>query len=146
MNRLLQLLLLIFLGGSTAWAQQQIHRFYELSAPVDRAQVKNILIAIQDLDPNALVFESDDLMVLQVKANASVPDQELRSAISSTGLTVLAGHPDPTKLYGEAPEVPMYMDTGDPFNDHKRYTEAVDAYNAAHPDSPMPQPIPYYED
>src|SRR5690606_23302487 len=121
----------------------QQHSFYQAAETFDRAQLKYVMEAVTDAFPGAEVFPSDDMRVLQVKTTAPVNDAELRSAIASAGVQLLPGTPDLKALYGEAPDVPMYVDTGDPPADHARYVQAVNDWNEAHPDQPLPPPLPY---
>jgi hypothetical protein len=147
MKRSLPLIVAAGLAAGVLTAQNtQEHRFYQAAEAFDRAQLKLVMQAVNDLDPAADVFESDDMLVLQVKGNPSVTDEQLRGAIASAGITVLPGTPDLKALYGEASLIPMYKDTGDPFNDHKRYVDAVNTWNSTNPDQPMPEPLPLYED
>ena len=138
------LLLALGLGGMELHAQQ--HSFYQAADTFDRAQLKYVMEAVADAFPDAEVFPSDDMRVLQVKTTTPVNDAELRSAIASAGVQLLPGTPDLKALYGEAPDVPMYVDTGDPPADHARYVQAVNDWNEAHPDQPLPQPLPYVDE
>jgi hypothetical protein len=142
MKRLNAIILALCFGGSAVLAQQQQeHSFFQAGSAFDDGRHKEVLIAITDLDPYAAVSVSDDMMVLQVRST-QLTEAQIRDAITSTGIDLLPGTPDLQALYGTAPDVPMYVPTGEPAADHKRYVDAVNAWNAANPDRPMPEPIP----
>ncbi len=130
------------LAAGTVLGQSHQHTFLQPASTLDQAQLKQVIQAVADAHPNAAVFASDDLRVLQIKHGGTITETGLRQLITATGVSLLPGTPDLKDLYGEAPDVPMYVPTGDPEGDHLRYKEAVEAYNEANPDKAMPTPIP----
>jgi hypothetical protein len=146
MKHLYKLLIFIGLGCAVSSANAQQHTFFQATETFDHSQFKHAIQAVVDLDPMAKVFASDDMRVLQIVHNGSITPDQLRSLITSTGLQLQPGTPDLNALYGTAPNVPMYVPTGDAAADHARYVDAVNEWNAAHPDQQMPQPLPYADE
>jgi hypothetical protein len=140
MKHYLAALLLWALASFPMLAQQGGFTFLEVTQPVDRTQLKDVLLAAHAMDPQVMIFTSDDGYILQIKSTAAV---DWRGVIASTGLTVVPGTPDLQARYGAPPQVPMYIPTGDPEGDHARYVTAVAAWNATHPEQQLPPPIPY---
>jgi hypothetical protein len=140
MKHYLAALLLWALGSFPMQAQQGGFTFLEVTQTVDRAQLKELIIAAQAVDPQVMIFTSDDGYILQIKSTSTA---DWRAVIAGTGLTVVPGTPDLQARYGAPPQVPMYIPTGDPEGDHARYAEAVATWNAAHPEQQLPPPIPY---
>ncbi len=136
--------MIVGLGCMQANAQQ--FTFYETEQAFDRAQLKEVMIAVADLDPMANVFHSDDMTILQIKISPSVADHELRSAVSATGVVLKPGTPDLGTKYAATSHEPLYIATGDPESDHARYVEAVNSWNAANPERLMPTPIPQVDE
>lgn len=118
--------------------------YYQTSSTFDRTELKFMISALQDMDPSAMVFPSDDMRVIQV--NSSLNDQEIRSALVSSGVSLEPGVPDLEALYGPAPNVPVYVPTGDPQADHARYVSDVDQWNQQHPEQALPPPLPFVDE
>lgn len=145
MRYIAALLFSLIFGGISLQAQE--FSFYQASEPFDRAQLKDVMIAVADLDPAAMVFHSDDMTILQVKMTGAVTEDQLRSAISNSGLQILPGTPDLVSRYGNnTPEVPVYIPTGDAQADHARYVQAVNTWNQTNPNRQLPQPLPYADE
>ncbi len=138
-------LLLIAAATMRASAQDTGRHYFQAGQVFELSELKAATQAVIDLDPMANVFSSDDLRVIQVNS-AQLSEAEIRSAITGTGLTLLPGTPDLTALYGPAPTVPMYIDTGDPQADHARYVQDVEEWNLNNPDNQQPQPLPYVDE
>lgn len=126
----------LLLGALYTSAQTAGDRFYRTTAEIDRTALKFVIEAVTDLDPNARVLHSDDYRILNIKANASVSDAEVRAAIAAAGVSVDPGTPDMSS-YLPAPSAdtpPLYRVTGNELQDRARYREAAEAWNQAHPD------------
>ena len=129
------LLTILFLAPA-AWALGQNNHYFEATEAYDRAQLKFVIQAVVDLDPNANVYQDDGLRLLHVRSNVS--EQELRSAITGAGMALLEGTPNvgaasngPTAT---ADGKPLFVITGDPAADQARYAAAVELWNAQHAD------------
>lgn len=132
----LLLALALLSGAASVVAQSSALRNFEVVNPMDRSNLKFVIQALGDLDPDIEVFHSDDMRILQVKANPSVSNDELRAAINSTGLELRTGEVDLSR-YTEAPvgeQPPIFVVTGDEQGDLARYQAAVATWNAAHPE------------
>ena len=134
-NRCLIALALI-LGTLTSHAQSPDGRFYRSTAVIDRTALKHVIQAIVDLDPYAKVLHSDDIRSLLVKANTSVNEAELRTAMLNAGVATEPGVPDLRAYLPEptADTPPIYVVTGNETDDLARYRTVAEAWNAAHPD------------
>ena len=146
MENLYKLVVILGLGCMVVSANAQQHTFFQATDAFDHSQYKHAIQAVMDFDPTAKVFASDDMRVLQIVHNANVTNDQLRSLITDTGLQLRAGSPDLEALCGPAPDVPVYIATGDAAADHARYVDAVNEWNAAHPDQQMPLPLPYIDE
>lgn len=129
------------LATFTAWSQGPSFVYFQADAPLDRAAFKMVVGQVLDLDPQAEVYHSDDMTVIQVKRGA-MNDAQLRAAITSTGVTLRPGTLDAATLQPAPTDgPPLYVVTNDPEGDLARYRAAVEAWNAAHPDQPLsPEP------
>jgi hypothetical protein len=136
MRHLLLLAATMLLGGFSSLAQSDELRTYGSTTAFDRVALKHVIQAMVDIDPNAQVFHSDDMMIIQVKASAAVSDSEIRSAIQSTGLQLREGTPDLSTYYPApaADSPPLYVVSGNESEDLERYRAAVAAWNLQHPD------------
>ncbi len=135
---LVQVALLAAFG---AWAQGPAFVYFQTDAPLDRAAYKMVLSQVMDLDPQAEVFHSDDMTILQVK-RGTVSDEQLRAAITSTGVALRPGTVDPATLQPAPVDgPPVFVVTDDPAADLARYQAAMATWNAAHPDQPVSLPI-----
>jgi hypothetical protein len=126
----------MLLGGFSSVAQADGLRSYEAAEALDRADLKFIIQAVTDLDPMAEVHHSDDMRILQVKADAQVSDAEIRGAIQAAGTQLREGSPD-LSAYAPAPtpdSPPVYVVTGNEAEDLARYQAAVAAWNLNHSD------------
>ena len=119
--------------------------YYQTSSVFDRTQLKFMISALQDLDPGAEVFPSDDMRVIQVNST-NLDEQQIRGALVSTGVSLEPGVPDLEALYGAPPAVPVYVPTGDPQADHARYVAEVEQWNQDHPEQQLPQPLPFVDE
>lgn len=129
----------MLLGGFSAVAQSNDLRSFEATSTLDRAALKHVIQAVVDIDPNAEVFHSDDMRVLQVRANAQVSDADLRTAIQGTGLQLREGTPDLSAYY-PAPSLdtpPIYVVSGNESEDVARYQAAVAEWNQRHPEQQL---------
>lgn len=141
----LKILAFLYVICAAASVNAQGRHYFQASQVFDLGELKASIQAVVDLDPTANVFASDDMRVLQVNSS-QLSDQEIRAAITAAGLTLLPGTPDLTALYGPAPDVPMYIDTGDPQADHARYVQDVNEWNLNNPNDQQPQPLPYVDE
>jgi hypothetical protein len=146
MKHIAILFLTIGLGGMSVYGQNPDFTFYEVEVAFDRAQLKEVMLAVAALDPDGAVFHSDDMAILQVKVGATITDHELRSAITAAGVALLPGTPDLQARYSTPPTVPMYVPTGDPKGDHARYEAEVHEWNKLNPGQQMPAPIPFTDE
>lgn len=125
------------LAAFGAWAQGPAFVYFQADAPLDRAALKMVVGQVLDLDPQAEVYHSDDMTVIQVKRGA-LSEAQLRAAITSTGVNLRPGTVDPATLQPAPTDgPPLYVVTNDPDGDLARYRAAVEAWNAAHPDQPL---------
>ncbi len=124
-----------------AWAQGPSFVYFQTDAPLDRTAYKLVVGQVMDLDPQAEVFHSDDMTILQVKRGTAT-EAQLRAAITGTGVALRPGTVDPATLQ-PAPVngPPVFVVTNDPAADLARYQAAMAAWNAAHPDQPVSLPI-----
>lgn len=126
----------LFLGGLSASAQADGLRSFEAQAAMDRSNLKYVIQAVRDLDPNGEVFHSDDMKIIRVRSSAQITDSELRSAIQATGVQLRAGTPD-LAAYLPAPNPdtpPIFVVTNNETEDLARYQAAAAVWNQAHPD------------
>ncbi|MEZ4740277.1 MAG: hypothetical protein R2818_13195 [Flavobacteriales bacterium] len=129
----------LLLGGFSAVAQSNGLRSFEATSAMDRAALKHVIQAVVDIDPGAEVFHSDDMRVLQVRANAQVSESDLRAAIQGTGIQLREGSPDLSAYY-PAPSLdtpPIYVVTGVESEDLARYQAAVAVWNQNHPEQQL---------
>jgi hypothetical protein len=135
------LVVVAFLATFTALAQTPSYVFYRTEAPIDRADLKQIIGQVTDVDPMAEVFHSDDYTVIQVKLG-SVSEPMIRAAITQAGVALRPGTVDAATLQ-PAPQdgPPVFLVTDDPAADRARYQAAMEAWNAAHPEAPVTAPI-----
>lgn len=138
-QRTLPLMMAICLTVSVS-AQAPGYTFFEASTAVDMSQLKFIIEAVQNADPSADVFHSDDMTILQVRHSGGLPEAAYRAAIESTGVALQAGTRTPeqlglTQVDPNAP--PVFVVTGNDAADAEQYRNAVEQWNAAHPDQQM---------
>lgn len=138
---------LLLMGGAfvgiLAAQQNTPHRFFEAEQPLDMGALRQVFIALNDLDPAVNVFHSDDLRILQIEANPQVSDTELRTAIAGTGVLLKAGlyQPPAQPLVQTAADgSPIMVLTGDLEADRARYQQAVQDWNTSNPEAPI-QPL-----
>lgn len=141
LNRTLLLAMLIAPALHLA-AQSPGHLFFQAEAPFTNAQHKAIIESVLGVDPNAEVFRSDDMTIVQVKSSALLDQASYRAAIQSAGVPLAPGMRTAEELgVGAVPAVPVFVATGDDDADMERYRSAVEAWNAIHPEqllSPVP--------
>ncbi|MBX2981015.1 MAG: hypothetical protein KF905_17130 [Flavobacteriales bacterium] len=132
------LLMMLFIAPAS-WAMAQSNHYFEAAEAYDRAQLKFVIQAVVDIDPNANVYQDDGMRLLHVRSNVS--EAELRGAIAGAGLALLDGTPNvgtanngPTAT---ADGKPLFVITGDPAGDQARYAAAVQLWNAQHADEPI---------
>lgn len=137
---LLPALALAMATGAMAQQTELLH--LRTSAPMDASGLKHVIQAVMDIDPLATVSWSDDLTILQVRRNPSISVDQVRSAITGTGVGLQPGLVDPATLF-PAPGTtePVYIVTGDEAADQARYRSAVEAWNALHPEAPIGEPV-----
>jgi hypothetical protein len=141
MNLRPHMVLVALLAAFAAWAQGPSFVYFRADAPLDASAYKMVLSQLMDLDPQAEVFHSDDMTILQVKRGA-VSDEQLRAAITSTGVNLRPGTVDPATLQPAPVDgPPVFIVTDDPAADLARYQAAMAAWNAAHPDQPVGPPV-----
>jgi hypothetical protein len=128
--------------GLSAKAQNPELLHLRTSAPLDASSLKHVVQAMVDIDPLATVSWSDDLTIIQVRRNPSISVDQVRSAITGTGVGLQPGLVDPATLF-PAPGTtePVYIVTGDEQSDLARYRAAVEAWNALHPEAPVGEPV-----
>jgi hypothetical protein len=119
---------------------EQLH--LRTATPLDASALKHVIQAVMDIDPLATVSWSDDLTILQVRRNPGISVEQVRAAITGTGVGLQPGLVDPATLF-PAPGTtePVYIVTGDDAADQARYRAAVEAWNALHPEAPVGEPI-----
>lgn len=116
------------------FAQAPSYVFFRTEVPMDRAALKQVVGQVQDIDPLAEVFYSDDMTIIQVKRGL-VTDAQIRAAIAQAGVVLRPGTVDPAELAVTTTDrPPVYLVTNDPAADLLRYQTAVAEWNAAHPD------------
>lgn len=111
--------------------------FFGSVSPVDRSTYKHVIEAVQNVDPTAEVFHSDDMTILQVRSTSGMGEGFYRSAIENAGIALLPGTRTPeelglTQVNPNAP--PVFVVTGDDAADRARYEAAVQQWNLAHPE------------
>ena len=114
--------------------------FFGTVSPVDRSLYKHVIEAVKDVDPTAEVFHSDDMTILQVRSTSNLGEGFYRSAIETTGVSLLPGTRTPEELGSTQvnPNTPpVFLVTGDDAADRARYEAAVQQWNLAHPDQPI---------
>lgn len=115
-------------------------RYFEAEAPLDMVSLRYVYVALNDLDPHADIFHSDDMRIVHVKANAQVGDDEIRAAFATAGVALKAGRWEPPTLdmLQTAPDgSPIHVLTNDAAADRARYQQAVEQWNAANPGAPI---------
>ena len=70
MNLRPHMVLVALLAAFAAWAQGPSFVYFRADAPLDASAYKMVLSQLMDLDPQAEVFHSDDMTILQVKRGA----------------------------------------------------------------------------
>lgn len=136
--------LLLALG--MAWgasAQEARFLYFEAQQPVTHAQLKMLVEPLLQLDPQAAVFHSDDMRIVQVRSTTPHPEGVYRALLEGQGIALKAGLRTPEELgINTPPAVPVYVATGDDAADAARYRAAVELWNAQHPGEPLsPAPI-----
>lgn len=143
LNRTLLLAMLIAPALQLA-AQAPGHLFFQTQAPFTSAQHKAIIESVVGVDPNAEVFHSDDMMIVQVKSSALLDEASYRAAIQSVGVPLAPGLRTAEELgVGAVPAVPVFVATGDDDADLERYRIAVENWNAIHPEQQL-SPVPVH--
>lgn len=123
-------LLSFLLACSAAMAQQA--RYFQADVPLDRAELKQLMQRVLDLDPNAEVLPEPDMRSLAVVISPQVDNSELHTALQLPGHSV---QPAQAPAAGqEHVGKPVLMDTGDPAGDRQRYVHAVHMWNLEHPE------------
>lgn len=144
-QRTLLITAVLCLSGIAARAQSSNDHFFRTTGPVDRTQYKLVLQHLNDIDPNAQAFLSDDLRIVQVKRSNVVSEADVRAAIAAAGVELQAGTPD-VSAYLNPPldpgAAPVYVVTGDDQGDAERYRAAVATWNQVHPDQQIA--LPYH--
>ena len=138
------LVVALLICGVSARAQSRELRSFEATTALDRTALKFVIQAMDDLDPTAEVFHSDDMRIVQVRASAEVTDAQIRSAMQTSGVQLREGRAD-LSSYIPPPDPnapPVFLVTGNDTEDLSRYQAAVSQWNAAHPDQLMdPMPL-----
>lgn len=142
-RRFLMLSVLAAFAGAVS-AQSAPFYFYQAEEAINRSQLKLMISAVMDVDPQADVFHSDDMTIIQVKAASNLPAETYREALVNAGVRLRAGMLSPEQVHAanavEAP--PIFIATGDAAGDLARYQQAVQAWNANHPDNQLsPTPV-----
>lgn len=127
--------------GASVVAQAPVFHYFQATQAVDPGLYKQLIEEVSNIDPSAVVGHSDDWTVLQVKSTTGLIESAYRTAIEQTGIMLAAGTPDLEAL-GLVPATdpnapPVYLVTGDANADLARYQNAVDQWNAAHPEQQM---------
>lgn len=128
--------LLFLASGLLAQAQGPAYYFFRTETPMQSMQLKMIIEAVMSLDPNAGIYHSDDMTIVQIKHNGSFNEQMAREAIASTGVALRAEIPTDAEMGRNTVDPnapPIYIVTGDEAADQARYQMAVEQWNAAHP-------------
>lgn len=139
LNRILPLLVTMALAPMVK-GQTPGYIFFETTAAVDMSQLKFIIEAVQNADPAADVFHSDDMTILQVRHSGGLTEAAYRVAIEQTGVALRPGTRTAEDLglnQVDANAPPVFVVTNDPAADELRYRAAVEIWNAAHPDQLM---------
>lgn len=123
------------------FAQAPSYVFFRTEVPMDGAALKQVIGQVNDIDPLAEVFYSDDMTIIQVKRGV-VTDAQIRAAIAQAGVALRPGAVDPATLQPASVDgPPVFIVTDDPAADLARYEAAMAAWNAAHPDQPVSLPV-----
>lgn len=133
----------VIASSLAGFGQSPGYLFFQAEAPVSRSQYKFIIEAVMNTDPQAEVFHSDDMTILQVKSLNLQGEQVYRSAITSAGIALQPGLRTAESLsITVTPTVPVYVSTGNDADDLARYQAAVAAWNVTHPEQPLsPTPV-----
>lgn len=131
MTRILYTLSVALLALDLTAQTQAVHTFYTAAVGDGHGQ-KMAYVAVLGLDPGAVL--SFDGSQLKVRANATLSDQDLLSALNSTNTGVYNVGPRPVRIPEMAP-MPVRINTGDPSGDDARYAAAKQAWVTAHPDA-----------
>lgn len=131
MIRNLYTICIVLFGLDLSAQTQATHTFYTAAAGDGHGQ-KMAHIAVLGLDPGAVL--SFDGSQLKVRANATLSDQDLLSALNSTNTGVYNVGPRPVRI-PEMAAMPVRINTGDPSGDDARYAAAKQAWVTAHPDA-----------
>ena len=136
LSRLSSIVLLLAFGIG-AQAQSPGYYFFRSEAPVQPGQFKALIEAVMNTNPNAEIFHSDDMTILQVKHNGVLSEQEARTLITGAGVALRAEAPTaeelgPNTIDPNGP--PVYVITGDETADQARYSTAVEIWNSTHPE------------
>lgn len=122
-------------------AQSQVFRWFQTDAAIDLTTMREVMEAVNDLDPNSTVFFSDDRTQVQVKISPQVDVAEIRSTIVGKGVALRPGDGTPPPPVSTAPDgSPLYLVTGDATADRARYEAAVAEWNAANPERALELP------
>ncbi|HRH39807.1 MAG TPA: hypothetical protein PK760_15765, partial [Flavobacteriales bacterium] len=114
--------------------------YFESEQPITASQYKQAIEHVSDMDPQAGVFHSDDMRIVQVRTSTYRTEQDYRSAIALAGITLKAQTKSAEELgINAAPAngTPVFTSTGDVNADRARYRAAVEQWNAAHPDAQL---------
>jgi hypothetical protein len=127
--------LAVFAGAVSA--QSAPFYFFQAEEAINRSQLKFMISAVNDLDPDASVFPSDDMTIIQVKAAGGLSADAYRQALTNAGVQLRPGTLAPEQVHGPAlvDGPPVFVVTGDDAGDLARYQAAVQAWNATHPDN-----------
>lgn len=137
----LPLLLLLF-APLAMQAQSQVFRWFQTDSPVDLLIMREVMEAVNDLDPHSTVYFSDDRTQVQVKISPQVSVAEIHSTIVGKGVVLLTTDGTPPPPVTTAPDgSPLYVVTGDTAGDRARYEAAVAEWNAANPERAMELPV-----
>lgn len=145
MNSRYLLLIVLFLGSASAWAQETAIHYFQADQPMDVIAQRSIHETILDLDPNAVILHHfDDQSLVQINVNPSVSELELRNAIAAQGISLLAGTPvipvqEPVTTTPQGR--PLYVVTGNEAADRANYQAAVEVWNTNNPSDRIEMPL-----